>query len=364
MIRDCTKIPRFILPVKGEQRWPASFGTSEEDTAADLFLPEGLSEEEEEQAIEVLRERAFRLLTSDRVEKIRRGSILAERRVEGGVRRGLVATLDLEALSIGTGNSLAVLSSLWDETRAKSLLRLRRRMPIECSTVVVLYRDKRSRALSEAGSDLEQMYSFTPSQGKVTGKFIPMPLAKGVSEETLSRGDPCYTVIGGLEEAVAAKAYWEEVKKSISREALRNHPARFVTAEYVNAYDDAVRLSPIHRIAEGIPSDLVASCFNRNLRCKRQGNVFRLSLATPENIARCDGLLARLAEECGGAVLYERDEGAAIARAEGADCAAILLPVPDKGDLFVSPKELPMPYFTLPMGEERYALEVREIGYD
>lgn len=366
MMRGCIRIPRFLVPQAEAEAWPARPVGGQAGTVADFFLPEQLEEKERQQAIERIRTNMYAALQQDVTDKLARGLILTERITEAGYRKGIVAAFDLEAFSLGKESAPVRIASLWDAERAKELAALRGRVPMEFPSAVVLYRDKKGKAISEAGDMLEPLYNFTVPGGKIRGKFIPDYIAQGVAAEMYSRGEPCFIVADGLEEAAAAKAHWEALKQRLGREEQRNHPARFFAAEFLNACDGAVRLAPIHRIADGIDPSLIADSFTKNLCVKREGNVFTLASATPENVARADGILARLAALSGGGISYEEDEARAAAYAAAEkDRAAVLLPAPDAEELFAAKGDLPMPFFTVGGGNaRRFCLEGREIGYD
>lgn len=67
--------------------------------------------------------------------------------------------------------------------------------------------------------------------------------------------NPFYIAIGdGNHSLAAAKAYWEDVKSTLSEIELSSHPARFAMVEAVNLYDEGISFEPIHRLFFGVES--------------------------------------------------------------------------------------------------------------
>ena len=67
------------------------------------------------------------------------------------------------------------------------------------------------------------------------------PAAKGQQPMVLAVGD-------GNHSLATAKAYWEELKPTLSEEQRRNHPARWCLAEVCNVHSPAIEIEPIHRV--------------------------------------------------------------------------------------------------------------------
>ncbi|MEG1932005.1 MAG: DUF1015 family protein, partial [Pygmaiobacter sp.] len=54
-----------------------------------------------------------------------------------------------------------------------------------------------------------------------------------------------------------AKAYWEELKPTLSPEEAAHHPARYALAELENIHSPAILVEPIHRAVFGVdPAEL------------------------------------------------------------------------------------------------------------
>ena len=44
------------------------------------------------------------------------------------------------------------------------------------------------------------------------------------------------------------KGHWEIIKKNLSEDELKNHPARFALVEISNVHDEGITFEPIHRV--------------------------------------------------------------------------------------------------------------------
>ncbi len=327
--------------------------------------------EPEEPHAEDLRENMYLSLENDSVEKLARGLILTERTLPYGVRRGLVAAIDLEQFSFARGTSAPVRAACEVKPADyEAYLAVRRETPLEFPHTVALFRDKKNKLLKRlAEEDLELLYEVDLMEGggKLKGYFVPEPYASLAAEMMHSRGEPCFAIAEGNGYVAAAKAYWEELKPSLKREELATHPARFTLAEFVNVYDDAVRLLPVHRIVRDTDAEALAAFLSANMKCERRGSVLRVKEDFPKAAAHCDALIAEFVRASGGTAGYV--QGAADLRAAAAeeDCLGVELPAFDGEDLFSFLKEGSLPAHAFTLGapnEKRYHFEGREISYD
>ena len=184
-----------------------------------------------------------------------------------------------------------------------------------------------------------------------------------------SKHEPSFVVAEGNAAAVAAKLHWEGVKKTLSEDAKRRHPARFMLAEFVNAEDDAAEIHPVHRLIKEIDAEAFIDFFTKSVKCTRKGSVLTPALpASHESVAKTDELIAAFIKANYGRVSYVHgaDRLAKFAAEEG--CVGIALKAVDKDDIFKEAKAgVVFPYQTFCIGQirdARYYLEAREISYD
>ena len=384
-MRSCLRIPRIFIPRDGKTEWSViasdrylqdrTYWERVETRVGDspstlrFILPEFFRDEADGERLKLLRENMYIALEEDHLVKLTRGFVLTERVLPAGVRRGIVAAIDLEAYSSEHGERAPVRAAEEiDRAAMKAHLEARKIAPLEFPHAVALYRDKRDKVMRGLlKEDLEQLYDFELMEGggRVRGFFIPDYIAHDVALELQSRGD-CLAVIEANDAVAAAKAHWEVLKSTIPEGERRNHPARFTLVELVNAYSEAVAMEPVHRAVKGIEPEAFCDFLMRNLKCKRKGNVIYPDLpTTAANTAKIDALIGRFVRANTGTIEYVHGEEVLLAVAGEADCAGVVLKSIDKDDFFDEVEAgRSFPKHTFALDEARYHLEGREICYD
>lgn len=387
-MKQIITIPRLYIPRGDFEKWSVIAGDrfaydsaywnrlKEEvggaPSALRFVFSEAVSEEDEDFPREA-QACQYVMLEEECIEKFTRGSVLAERHTSAGIRRGIVACIDLEAYTDKRGESSPVRPlQEADGVCVERLLKLRRGAPLEFSHVAVLYKDPKNKLMkSLLKEDLEELYDFKLSGdgGRLRGLFLPDYLAEDVVRQLPSRGEPCFAVADGCSSLSAAKRYWEELKEGLSSKEKLFHPARFALVEFLNVYDDAVRVLPVNRVLIETETGAFCDYFSSSVKCSREGNVLYCAKpTTAELFAEVNGIIETYLRANGGRVLYvsgEKQAAEAAARKEGA--ALVFRPF-DRDGLFSSlsgGKLFPKKSFALgEEGEARYYTEGREIGYD
>ena len=194
--------------------------------------------------------------------------IYLERRLNSGkVRRGLVGALDLECYDYTRGAT-----SLIRATEGTVLERIPPRVAIRSGASVELPHimiliDDPDRSVIEpiAKSELTPAYDFELmlSGGHVKAGFVSADEQARISKslDRLMVGEyPLLFAVGdGNHSLASAKAFWEQLKPSLSDDEKKSHPARFALCEIVNIHDDALEFEPIYRVVFGAnPDELIA----------------------------------------------------------------------------------------------------------
>lgn len=381
-------IPRVLIPTEDFEKWAviacdrfasdrAYWDRVEEevgDTPSSLrvILPEIFGGKDSAARLEEIRETTYQYLESGALEKLNRGFIMTERTTMSGVRRGIVAAIDLEEVSAKQGERASVRTS--EEVAPEQLsayLALRRASVLEFPHALLFYRDKKKKIAKKLEKeDLEELYNFDLMEGggRLAGYFIPLDLSILLAEELETRATPALAVADGNPSVAAAKAYWEELKVTLKGAERSRHPARYMLAELINLYDDAVDLYPIHRIVRGTDREALAQLLQKSVKCKRVGNVLHITAKGLEAIAKCDRILADFIKRRGGEIGYVRTEEELGRAAAGADCLGVMLRPIEKDDFFdylEDGSNLPANTFSIGDAREaRYYFEGREISYD
>ena len=191
----------------------------------------------------------------------------------------------------------------------------------------------------------------------------------------------------GNHSLATAKAYWEELKKTLTPQQQKDHPARWCLAEVCNVRSDAVEIEPIHRVLFNTSYDTVllnlVTWSDENLAGIRFGDSFEQKLqlmgprdrchlsfenpSAPLGVGTVDEFVEYFLENHPEArVDYVHDEAAVRSFCEKEGAVGMLLPAMRKGDLFrgvVLGGVLPRKTFSLGHAEEkRYYIECRRIA--
>lgn len=379
-MKSCIRVPRVFLPRENYESWgapPCSYsfersfwedfarGLGETPSVYHCLVPDAFSGEEEER-IQEARENMYEYLESGALERLNRGMIYTVRTsASGAARRGILASVDLEEVSFEGEKGASVRSALETIPEVvQSRMRAREAFVLEFPHVVLLYRDKKDKILRALDDELELLFDVPLGSdgGRLVSRYIPEEDSILLAHDLIARADPCFLVADGAHELAGAKAHWEEIKRTISPSEARNHPARYLLAEFVNGLDEALAFEPLHRRVRGIEPEAFCDYFARKVKCKRQGNVLFPILTDAESYRAADSAIFEFLKQNTGAVDYSAARPALLA---DADSVVVALPAPAAEDLYAavkSGKRYPARAFRLK--EPRFSFEGREISYD
>lgn len=337
------------------------------------------------------------------------GYVYVERtQMDGTVRQGLVGAVDLDAYDYAKGSKPAIRPS--ESTvveRIPPRLKVRRGATLETPHVMMLADDADCTLIEPIGLMKNQLPPLYDGElmlggGHLRGWAVEdpaliaqidsalaaladpaafarrWPAAKGQQPMVLAVGD-------GNHSLATAKAYWEELKPTLSEEQRRTHPARWCLAEVCNVHSPAIEIEPIHRVVFGVDArELYAALdawdqqqgssttmSDQRLRLADAHGESAVALANPPAPLTVGSVEAFLADflpaHPGVTVDYIHGESTALALASdpAKPATAILLPDFAKADLFkgvVLGGVLPRKTFSMGHAEEkRYYIECRKI---
>ena len=197
------------------------------------------------------------------------GFIVCKRTVNGHSRLGLVVALDLENYDYNKGATTLIRATEGTIVeRIPPRLRIRRGAPIELPHILILIDDPEKTVIEPVYAKAQQsgnkVYDFDLMQngGHITGFFINEESElNGIVDkiEALKKSvdglAPLLFALGdGNHSFATAKANWEEIKKTLSKEEAENHPARYALVELENLHDDGIEFEPIHRVLFNVSS--------------------------------------------------------------------------------------------------------------
>lgn len=337
------------------------------------------------------------------------GYVYVERtQMDGTVRQGLVGAVDLDAYDYAKGSKPAIRPS--ESTvveRIPPRLKVRRGATLETPHVMMLADDADCTLIEPIGLMKNQLPPLYDGElmlggGHLRGWAVEdpaliaqidsalaaladpaafarrWPAAKGQQPMVLAVGD-------GNHSLATAKAYWEELKPTLSEEQRKTHPARWCLAEVCNVHSPAIEIEPIHRVVFGVGAKELYAALDawdqqqgssttmsdQRLRLADAHGESAVALANPPAPLTVGSVEAFLADflpaHPGVTVDYIHGESTALALASdpAKPATAILLPDFAKADLFkgvVLGGVLPRKTFSMGHAEEkRYYIECRKI---
>ena len=365
----------------------------------------------------------------DRVDKIHRtmrayqqdvltravdGFVYVERTLQSGrVRQGLVGRVDLEAYNYHRGSlSLIRPSENTVESRIPPRMAVRRGAALETPHVMMLADDPGCTLVEPIGARKEELRPLYEGElmlggGHVAGWAVEDPAliaqiqqavlglssagAFGDKYPNAPNNKPLALAVGdGNHSLATAKAYWEELKPTLTPEQRLDHPARWCLAEVCNVQSEAVEIEPIHRVLFNTSYETVllnlVTWSDKNMAGVHFGDQYHqkfqliglngsctLSFENPTAplvVGTVDEFVEYFLENHPEArVDYIHDEAAVRAfstSAAGEGAVGLLLPALEKGDLFrgvVLGGVLPRKTFSMGHAEEkRYYIECRRIA--
>lgn len=337
------------------------------------------------------------------------GYIYVRRTTGSGVREGLVGAIDLEAYSFEKGAKPAVRPT--EKTvvdRIPPRIAVRRGAALESPHILMLIDDDKKQVIEplfNSCTAMEKLYDFDLmlEGGHIEGYAVTddaeisridsllkqigtqsyfddkYPQAKGDTPLAMAVGD-------GNHSLATAKAFWEELKNSLSKKELENHPARYCLVELVNIHCPAIIIEPIHRVVFDVTVGAFldeASDFIKLNNCSllKQGEKGCQSFVVADDkkskeihiknapkalaVGTLDMLIEQLLKKHPYAkVDYVHDEESVRALCKKG-AVGIMLPPLDKSDIFkgvIMGGVLPKKTFSMGTArEKRYYLECRKI---
>lgn len=311
--------------------------------------------------------------------------ILVERVTAYGVRRlGLVISIDLEEYSYERGVPCSIKAS--EATiveRIPPRLKIRKDAPIELPHTLLLFDDKEKSNIEQLyvkRKELDLLYDFELNQngGHIRGYLVKDTEAviKKFNDMFKKNNNGLMFIVGdGNHSLATAKAHWENIKKTLSKEEQENHPARFALVEANNVYDDGIIFEPIHRIlfnAGNFQDELDALDGNGQLAYSYSQKGGKKAIKTTKSAAETYQIIQKLIdknlkEHPEMKVDFIHDESSVLEIADkNPDSLAIVMPALGKSDIFeFVAKDMVLPRKSFSMGhasEKRYYLEAKKIA--
>lgn len=295
------QVPNILLPRKGVnlQHWAViacdqytsdseyweklKRAIGDSPSTLNLIYPEVyLEEPRPESRIAAINSSMQQYLDQGVLEEQPPGFILIDRETsEVPSRKGLMVALDLEAYDYNEGASSLIRATegtILD--RLPPRIRVRKNAPIELPHIMVLIDDPEKTVIEPLFKhDLQPVYDLelNCNGGHLRGWRVDGEQdITAVIDALTQLADPdkfakrydvqdqpvvLYAMGDGNHSFATAKAIWEELKQAAAdREAIMNHPARYVLIELVNIHDPGLEFEAIHRVVfDCEPAQLLAA---------------------------------------------------------------------------------------------------------
>lgn len=236
-----------------------------------LILPElYLEEENVEERIKKINETMKEYLEKDVFEEYPNTMIYLERKQSNGkIREGLIGMVDLEDYSYEKGSQTLIRAT--EKTvieRIPPRLKVRENAILELPHIMILIDDEKKKVIESLKNKVEEkdiVYDFDLMEngGHIKGYKLSDKTIDEVEEGLISLMDKDYfekkynvkdkgillfAMGDGNHSLATAKANYENLKKTMTKEEYLNNPARYALVEIVNLHSEALEFEPIHRV--------------------------------------------------------------------------------------------------------------------
>ena len=241
---------------------------NDEPTTLNVIFPEVYLEDGDgNERIAKINKTMDEYITSGILKEYKNTMIYVEReQTDSKTRKGIVGTVDLEEYDFNKGSQSKIRATEGTIlSRIPPRQKIRINAPMELPHILMLI-DDRTRSIVEPLTDkkaaFEKLYDFDLMQnsGHITGYKIDeesiqdilrkMEKLEDKAEFETKYGvkDKGVLVIAagdGNHSLATAKSCWEEIKKGLTEEEKKTHPARFALVELMNIHDEALEFEPI-----------------------------------------------------------------------------------------------------------------------
>lgn len=291
---NCIKVPQILMPKEGTdlKKWSVvacDQYTSEpeywkdveeivgdEPSTLKLTLPEVyLGKEDEQTRVDAIHSNMKTYVNEGLLKELDKGFILVQRDTGRDYKRnGIVVAVDLETYEYKKGEaSLIRPTEMTVEERIPPRLKVRQTATIELPHIMLIVDDPDCsiiEPLIARKDEFKKVYDtdLMKNGGHIAGWHIPegketddiMAKIEALANPSVFKEryklDKDYPLLNmavgdGNHSMATAKAAWEEIKKDLTDNEKKNHPARYCLCEIVNIHDKSLEIEPIHRVLFG-----------------------------------------------------------------------------------------------------------------
>ena len=368
-----------------------------------LTLPEiYLEDANVDERIRKINENMDELLAKDFFAEYKDSLLYLERtQLDGKVREGLIGVVDLEGYNYEKGSKSPIRAT--EETiveRIPPRIKVRQNASLELPHIMILIDDDKKEIIENLKNTLTEenkVYDtdLMKNGGHIKGYILKDEVANDVitklekladkdefnKKYNLSNEEVLLFAMGdGNHSLATAKTFYENLKKTLSKEEYLNHPARYALVEIVNLHSEALEFEAIHRVVFNVDVEDLLNDLNNfyeisNEPCDGQkvtyitkDGEFDIWIKNPKSNITVGSLqifLDGYLKEKGGKIDYIHGEDTVKSLSCQEGNIGFILPVMGKNELFKTViLDGALPRKTFSMGhsyDKRYYLECRKI---
>lgn len=317
----------------------------------------------------------------------------------GKTRTGIIGAIDLEDYNYEKGSKSNIRATEGTVLeRIPPRVKIREDAPLELPHIMVLIDDPTNSVMNifdACSGSLEKLYDFELMKegGHIKGYLADERCKALITEKLNALASPAafnerykienaplltFAVGDGNHSLATAKACWENIKKTLSEQEQKTHPARFALCEIVNLHDTSLEFEPIHRVMFNIdPEDVLselskfypAAAPNKSFTCIYNGLEKNISVFDDKNNLAVGTLQVfiddYLKKHSDAYVDYIHGDDVVKKLCKKSGTIGFLLPPMQKSELFRTViLDGALPRKTFSMGEacdKRYYLEAKRI---
>lgn len=274
-----------------------------------LTLPEiYLEESDVNERIKRINENMDKLLAEDFFNELEDSMIYLERtQGDGKVREGLMGIVDLEDYSYEVGSQTLIRAT--EKTvieRIPPRVKVRENAKLELPHIMILIDDEKKdiiESLKKKVTETDVVYDFDlmKNGGHIKGYKLNGEVINEINTKLENLADKDYfekkynvhdkgillfAMGDGNHSLATAKACYENLKKTMSKEEYLNHPARYALVELVNLHSSALEFEAINRVVFDVDSKKLVEELNKYYTINENGNGQEFELVTSNGVKK------------------------------------------------------------------------------
>ena len=274
-----------------------------------LTLPEiYLEESDVNERIKRINENMDKLLEEDFFNELEDSMIYLERtQSDGKVREGLMGIVDLEDYSYEVGSQTLIRAT--EKTvieRIPPRVKVRENAKLELPHIMILIDDEKKdiiESLKNKVTETDVVYDFDLMQngGHIKGYKLNSDVINEIGTKLDKLADKDYfekkynvhdkgillfAMGDGNHSLATAKACYENLKKTMSKEEYLNNPARYALVELVNLHSSALEFEAINRVVFDVDSKKLVEELNKYYTINENGNGQEFELVTSNGVKK------------------------------------------------------------------------------